>query len=75
LESLQWLKLNWVTFHATNIEGVIKNIQGELNKWNKENPKDQKLFINWIPRYGGKIDEEMVREQEVRFAKLLKDLN
>jgi hypothetical protein len=57
----KWLKLNWATFHAPNIEGVIKNIEGEVKKWNKTNPHDQKLFINWIPKYGGKTEEEMVR--------------
>jgi hypothetical protein len=46
----KWLKLIRNIFHATNSEGLLKNIQDELKRWNKENPKDQKHFINWIPK-------------------------
>jgi hypothetical protein len=52
----KWCKLNWNTFHARNIEELVKNIEDELKKWNKENPTNQKSFINWIPKYGGKTD-------------------
>jgi hypothetical protein len=71
----KWCRLNWNTFHARSIEELAKNIEDELKKWNKENPTNQKSFINWIPNYGGKTEEEMVKEQETRFAKLTKDLD
>jgi hypothetical protein len=69
-----WLKADWSEIHGRSVEAVMVNFGQVLDEWNEANPTNQKSFINLVPGYGGKTEEELAKEQEKSLAKTKMDL-
>jgi hypothetical protein len=65
----------WKHFASTTIEGVCENMERYRDIHNEENPKQKRLFVNWIPKLGGvltprPVDPEIAQRNYMREASI-----
>jgi polyhydroxyalkanoate synthesis regulator phasin len=67
----KWMNKYWSDFRAETIEEVHHLMQNAVNTWNELKPEEPKIFVNELPKYGGKSATELKEKQAATIAKLM----
>jgi hypothetical protein len=57
-EFLQWLKSCWEYFYGEDAEEIVIKIKARLEEYNQEHRDTQYPKINWVPHYGGIVQDQ-----------------
>jgi hypothetical protein len=56
-EFLSFLKLYWANFIGEDPEEIVINMKAKLQEWNDGHPEMTFPMINWVPDFGGIVNE------------------